>query len=109
MGATFPLSETATVVLNASGNGTIQMGPNRLGQTWKPSIVAVGTSTAVKVPIAEVFQGSTSLGATFSGSNDSNTLTDITVYSGQKLKIVWTGGDVGAVATASLSGTIEQW
>ena len=109
MGTVTPLAQSFTVVLNASGNGTIQCGPNRLGQTWKPTTVAVSTSTATKVPIAEVLQGTTSLGATFSGSTDTNTLTDVTVYPGQKLTITWTGGDVGAVATASVSGTIEQW
>jgi hypothetical protein len=109
MGAVYPLSETASVVLNSSGNGTVNMGPTRLGQTWRPTIVAVSTSTATKVPIADVKQGNTDLGSTFSGSNDSNALTGITVYPGQHLTITWTGGDVGAVATASVSGEIEQW
>lgn len=104
----WPLSVDATTVLDASGNGHIELGPTRLGQNWIPTIVAVSTSTANRVPIARVTQGSTDLGSTFSGSNDSNDLVGVTVFPGQRLRITWTGGDPGAVATASVSGTIVQ-
>lgn len=104
----WPLSVEATTVLNASGNGTVRLGPTRLGQNWIPTIVAVSTSTAARVPIADVRLGSTDLGSTFTGSNDSNDLTGVTVYPGQQLTITWSGGDPGATATASVSGTVQQ-
>lgn len=107
---TLPLSESYTVQLDASGNGQIIFGPNRQGQTWVPPMtVSFLTSTATKVPIGSLFQGSTNLGSTFTGSNDSTDLPNVTVYPGSKLRATWTGGDAGAIATVSISGTIQQW
>jgi len=107
--STFPLSESATVKLDASGNGTLKMGPTRRGQTWKPTLLAVSIPSPTKVPSATVTNGSVGLGETFTGSGDSTDLTGTTVYAGQQITITWTGGDANAVATASISGTVEQW
>ena len=110
MARTFPLSESFTTVLDSNGNGSITAGPNRQGQTWVPTLtVAVTTSTAIKVPIATLYQGSTVLASTYTGSNDSTDLPVVTVYPSQKITCKWTGGDAGAIATMSVSGTINQW
>jgi hypothetical protein len=106
--STGPLSETYTTVLNASGNGSVSFGPNRQRQKWTPPLtVAVATSSAVKIPAAILTMGAQQLGSTYTGSGDADDLPAVTVLPGQKLTVTWTGGDVGAVASASIAGTVE--
>ncbi len=105
-----PLSESYTTVLDASGNGHVSFGPNRQRQRWVPPLtVAVSTSTSVKIPTAVLTMGSSQLGSTYSGSGDADDLPAVTVLPGQRLTMTWTGGDVGAVATASIAGTVETY
>ncbi len=107
--STFPLSESYTAVLDASGNATLRFGPTRRGQTWKPTLLAVSIPNPTRVPSATVTNGSVGLGETFTGSGDSTDLAGTVVFPGQQITVVWTGGDAGAVATASITGDIEQW
>jgi len=109
MGRRFPLSESATVKLDASGNGTLKMGPTRRGQTWYPTLIAVSIPNPTKIPTATVTNGSIGLGQTFTGSGDSTDLAGAVVYPGQQITITWAGGDANAVATASITGDTEQW
>lgn len=105
-----PFSESYQTVLDGSGNGSVSFGPTRRGQVWSPPLtIAVSTSTAAKVPVATVYQGTVVLGASFSGSSDSSDFPAVTVYGGQTLRVAWTGGDPGAVATASVTGTVDHW
>jgi hypothetical protein len=103
-----PLNAEASVVLDASGNGTVTLGPNRMGQSWVPPLsLAVSTSTAAKVASAQAFLGSQPLGGTYTATNDSTDLPGLTVLLGQQIKVVFAGGDVGAVAKASVTGTVQ--
>ena len=105
-----PLAETYTTKLDASGNGSISFGPNRQRQRWVPPLtIGVTTSGTVNEPVAQVFQGSVSVGSTYTGNQDSTDLPAVTLYAGQTLRVVWTGGDAGAIATASVTGTVDWW
>ncbi len=100
------LDVVAQTVLNASGNGTVRLGPTSTRQTWVVDLAVVSTSTNVSEPVAELFLNSKAsrLGGTYTGSNDQmgpNT----TVRNG-KILCVWTGGDPGAIATLNLHGQI---
>jgi hypothetical protein len=108
---TLPLSEAAFVTLDASGNGTARVGPNAHGVVWKPSRVAIKTSSAVLSPVCQLFIGNTAtsenfIDGTFTGQQNA---TDSVV--GQELRLrqyvwaVWTGGDVGAQATLTVTGS----
>ncbi len=101
------LNTSAQVVLDASGNGQVTVGPNRATEYWHVTKMAVLTSTAVKVPSAYVYTDSVSpsnlLDATYTGSQDSTDL-DVPLAPGRRLVIRWTGGDVGALATVSIYG-----
>ena len=108
---TLPLSESASVTLNASGNGTARVGPNAHGVVWKPSRIAVKVSSQTLSPTCQLFVGSSAtsenfIDGTYSGAQNA---TDSAV--GQELRLgqyvwaVWTGGDVGAQATLTLTGS----
>lgn len=105
-----PFTQEYSVVLDGSGNGSISAGPNRIGQSWVgPMTIGVNTSTANLVPTARTSLGATSLGTTYTGSADSNDIPNVTVHVGQKITVAWTGGDPGAVATASITCTVNRW
>jgi hypothetical protein len=103
--ATLPLDEAATVTLDANGNGQVSLGPLSSRVTWVVLGAAVRVSTAVKEPICDVYNSSKGnlLGGTFTGSNDQIGL-QVTLRGGRILAI-WQGGDAGAVATLSITGT----
>lgn len=105
-----PFTQDYSVTLNGSGAGSVSFGPNRIGQRWVgPMTIAVNTSTANLVPTAKATMGTVSLGTSYTGSADSDEITNVTVHVGQKITVAWTGGDPGAVATASVTCTQEQW
>jgi hypothetical protein len=107
-----PLDAYATVILNAQGGGTVQVGPNVPGVVWFPSTAAVSTSTATNVPLAYLYQGisanaSSLISATYTGSADSTDLPGQPMYAGTLLICAWVGGDVGATATLSVFGSMQ--
>lgn len=104
------LAESGSVTLDASGNGTVTIGPYRANQVWKVSIISVMTSTATLSPQARVYLGSraTYLGGTYTGDNDSSEYAQpVILRRGQQIIVDWTGGDVGATATVNLYGLAE--
>lgn len=112
MTQTIPLVADASVVLNASGNGTVSFGPVNQFQVWKPSSAACQTSTNVKEPVFKLFQGigtdpAKFIGGSYTGSNDNATISGITLYPGMRLTAQWLSGDVGATGTVTLYGDIE--
>jgi hypothetical protein len=110
MGA-LPLSEAGFVTLNGSGAGTARVGPTAHGVVWKPSRVAIKTSSATLSPVCQLFVGNAAtsenfIDGTFTGQQNA---TDAVV--GQELRLgmyvwaVWTGGDAGAQATVTVTGS----
>lgn len=113
MSQTVPLSASAQVVLNGSGNGSVTLGPQVPGQTWFPSGTSVQvnpTSTTV-VSQFKLYNGAAQpanfLGGTYTGDNNSDGLADCTLYCGQFMTGVWAGGNPGATATLVVSGTMS--
>jgi hypothetical protein len=106
-----PLSVSGQVVLDGSGNGQVQLGPAITGTSWTPSNVGVlvaPTSTTVVsqfkiyngAPIAANF-----IGGTYTGDNNSSAISVGNMYPGSVITGVWTGGNPGATATMTLTGT----
>jgi hypothetical protein len=108
---TVPLSEFASVVLDGSGGGTARIGPAAHGVVWNPSVASLKVSTAVKSPTCLVYAGSSAtadnfVDGTYTGSqNSTSNVAGQVLYLGQYVFAVWTGGDPGAQATMTLSGT----
>jgi hypothetical protein len=126
---TYPalLTASATAVLNSAGNGVAACGPAGLGSNWAPAQVAVMTSTDVSTPTAILYLGPnlpaaallsllnttqvTNLGGTATGNNDSIGLLNIVVPFGQALFVYWQGGDNGATAVMTVTGSqsVTYW
>lgn len=104
------LNVSASTTLNGSGNGTVSLGPAIPGVTWYPATAAVIVNPVSGSVVSQFFlyqgpAGSTNfLGGTYTGDNNSTDVS-VTLYTGQILTGVWTGGNPGATATLSLSGT----
>jgi hypothetical protein len=102
------LNAAAAVVLDGDGDGQVQAGPPLPGVTWSPLTGATSTTSTASTPLFSLYLGEPSplnfLGGTYDGNNDSTDLA-VTLQHGQYLTGVWAGGDPGAVATLSLTGT----
>lgn len=114
MAAEKKLRATATVTLNASGTGTVTLGPGVNGpsaSSWHVTGLVAQTNRPGVAPIPkfQAYQNEAnaaySLGLTYDGSFSTATA-DENIPRGQKLVFVWTGGQAGDVATVTLSGTM---
>lgn len=109
---TVPLSESAPVTLDGSGNGTASLGPSSHGETWTPATVSVQVSGPVTNEAqCVIYLGHTPtqdnfLDSTFSGSSgDSTDKASYPFRLGWKVWAVWTGGDPGKVAYLNVIGS----
>lgn len=106
------LYESVSVTLDGSGNGTVRLGPSNSFQQWVPSNVACAVSSNTAEPVFVCYNGTPSnanrIGGTYTGSNDSDSITDVVLYPGSYLTGVWTGGDAGAIATMTIQGTVNR-
>lgn len=106
------LAESASVTLNASGNGSVRLRPGNFRTRWSVQSVKVGVSTNVAEPVANLTLGSVTgapLGSTYTGSNDTCSDLRVELTPGQGIWCTWTGGDPGALATATVYGTTDTW
>ncbi|MFE9102952.1 hypothetical protein [Actinomadura geliboluensis] len=105
------LHDSAQAVLDASGNGSVRLGPQRHGIRWIIRRITVQTSTDTLVPQARVYRGgigdASFISGTFVGSFDSDDGLEEQLDNGEYLTVAWTGGDAGATATATWSGDEE--
>lgn len=107
-----PLNESATVVLDGSGGGTVVLGPTNASQQWVPSNAACSVTSNNSEPIFVLYNGSAGnanrIGGTYTGSNDNTDVSGVTLYPGSVLTGVWTNGDPGATATLSIQGQVNR-
>jgi hypothetical protein len=107
-----PLNESASVVLDGSGGGTVRLGPSNASQQWVPTNAACSVSTNVSEPIFVLYNGNASnanrVGGTYTGSNDNTDVNGVTLYPGSVFTGVWTNGDPGATATLSVQGQVNR-
>jgi hypothetical protein len=110
MSQSVPLQVSGSVTLDGSGNGTVQLGPQIAGVSWQPTaagVLVAPASTSV-VSLFKLYLGQAQpqnfIGGSYSGDSNSAGLA-VTLYPGQVITGVWTGGNPGATATLTLSGT----
>jgi hypothetical protein len=94
------------VTLSASGAGTATF--QATGQNITIQNLAVKCSTATLEATANVYKNQIGdiyrIGGTFSGSSGDNNTDPIPLMDGERIYVVWTGGDVGAIASVTVSG-----
>lgn len=110
MSTSLTLNTSAFCILDGDGNGTASTGPNLPGVTWQPETVAVSCSTNITESICSLYVGispiaGSLIGTTSTGSTGDSDDIGASVYTGQSIIAVWTGGDPGATATMSIFGT----
>jgi hypothetical protein len=111
MSMTVPLTASASVTLSGSGGGTVTLGPALPGVAWNPSSCAVLVQPASTTVVSQFYlyngpaQPGSFIGGTYTGDNNSTGLTIPPMYAGSVLTGVWTGGNPGATATLTLTGT----
>jgi len=109
--ATGSLTLPVTVTLDVSGNGTVSAGPITAREVWHLTSVACSVTTNSNEATFAIYVGDRVAPGnlrdqSFSGSSgdSSDRITD-PIKSGWKVWGVWAGGDPGAIATMSLTGT----
>jgi hypothetical protein len=108
---TLPLNVSAEVVLDGTGSGTASVGPSASGETWAVSSVGVHASTNTAEATARVYAGADASpryfcdGTTWGSTGDSTGNVAGTIAVGSQVWAVWTGGDPGATAYLTVTGT----
>jgi hypothetical protein len=111
MSRTVPLTQSASVKLDGSGNGSVQLGPALPGVSWSPASVAVIVQPASTTVVSQFrlylgpAQPGNFQGGTYTGDVNSTDITVPAMYAGQVLTGVWSGGNPAATATMTLTGT----
>lgn len=108
------LNTGATVTLDGSGGGRVELGPDtgRGPATWRVDGVILQTDRPGQAPIprAQVYLDSedpaSSQGLSYDGSFAQGRC-DIELTRGQKLVCVWAGGQAGDRASMTVTG--EKW
>jgi len=105
------LTVSGSGIVAANGTARVLLGPQIARERWNLSQATVSVSSAVLESTCSLYLGTGAvpgslLAASFTGSSgDTNDFPDTFVLQpGQNILAVWTGADVGAVATISLVG-----
>lgn len=100
------LDGAGSVVLDATGYGTVRLAPS--GEKWEIRRVHVECSTATLEAQSKTYRNQIApryvIDGTYSGSTGDTSDTPIYLEDGQAMIVEWTGGDVGATATVTISG-----
>ena len=114
---TVPLTEWASTTLDADGNGTIQLGPNRHANVWHPSAVSISTTAdslstnVVPGATCSIYAGPLANFNTFVDSTynvngaPSSVIDGQVVYCGQYVFAIWDGATPNVTATLIVYGT----
>lgn len=107
-----PLSETAFVTLDSSGNGIARAGPLTAREVWNTANAHVSCSSNLSesqcityvgdAPIPSNFRDQTVNGS--SGDSTDRISADV-IKSPHKVIAQWSNGDPGAIATLAVTGT----
>ena len=119
MGATRPLAQPfAQVTLDSNGNGIANIGPVVSRQHWQLISASVKTTqtpgTVTNDALCDLYVGSNVNQGTFvshsitGSSGDTCGLGGQDIQPGMQVWAVWTGGDAGATAVLTISGTYSS-
>ena len=101
---------SVSVTLSGAGAGTASIGPTFPRESWDVAVASVSVATNTAEATCKVSQGAIAGqtfvdGTTWGSTGDSTSNFSAPVYSGSQVFAVWTGGDAGAAATLTVTGT----
>lgn len=119
--------EFASVILDGSGNGTARLSPGApspgggvgaarySGLTWDVTGISVSVSTnnleaTASAYVSHGIQAATQaefVGSTVTGSSGDTCTISEQLRPGDWITVIWKGGDVGAIATFRVQGTVN--
>lgn len=110
MPRTLPLTAKAYVTLDGSGNGTAYTGPLSPGEQWGGLTVSVKVATNASEAGCSIYAGAAATPGYFAdgttwGSTGDSTQNVPQVRVGGNVFAVWAGGDPGAKAVMTVTGT----
>lgn len=109
---TLQLLKSGNVALDATGTGTLVFGPERGGERWTLSRIAVQCASASQTECKiyrDVISAQTMLFGSRSGNQDvASGDPPMELQPSSRFIVEWTGGTPGAVATAVLEGTLTR-
>lgn len=105
------LSQSVSGTVDPTGKATLKLGPLSAREVWYPSNVHINVSTSVVESQAIVYAGESPTQGNFrddsvsasSGDNTGACNADV-LKTGQYIWAVWSGADVGAQATLTVTG-----
>jgi hypothetical protein len=109
---TVPLNETAIATVNGAGNATASVGPLSARESWNPATVHVSVSSSVLESECVIYAGDRPIPSNFRDQTVNGSSGDSTdrvsadkIGCGHKIIAVWSGANVGAIATLVVTGT----
>jgi len=105
-----PLSVKAYATLDGAGNGTASTGPESFGESWSALTASVSVATNASEATCATYAGAAPTpgyfadATTWGSTGDSTTNLPVVKVGGQ-VWATWTGGDPGARATLTVTGT----
>lgn len=109
MSHTVPLYTSATVTLDAQGQGVVQLGPRTGGHQWDVTMITTTTTSILPTQFylyRNVLAVSGQIGGSWSGNQDFNETDHLHLYNGEQLIGQWIGGTSGGIATMIVTGMV---
>lgn len=109
------LYETGTTALDANGNGTIRLAPGGARERWQITLVTVTCTQPLSIKVPTMTMHRTApvpqyrIGGTYSAILDTDSTDTFLFNMNEDVYFVFTGGDLGAIATVRIEGTRYVW
>jgi hypothetical protein len=101
---------SASVTIDATGKGTVSLGPSRYGEKWEVSLLSVQNTGALNPEISvyrDMASPTSFVESTRNGNSDSSD-TKYSLRAGERLVVQTVGGSVGSTTTVTVSGTASR-
>ena len=109
-GYSYPLNTNAGGVLNSAGYAVVSIGPTNPYEVWTVGAVAINADVTTNTPTCNVYLGNGPngqlLAGPYNGAQNSANIS-VTLYTGQKICAVFSGGDPGAAVGFAVQGTVN--
>lgn len=104
------LETSAQSVIDATGGAAVSTPSPRVGTSWLVEQIIVRLEASGLASLCTTYKNtavpSNMISPTRTGNSDTDSIPNVTLYPGETVIAVWTGGTVGVIATVSLRGQV---